>query len=786
MADRGGMAEDGRAPLRYVWIVTGLVLASWAWFAVWRTTGLGPVALGYVAVPLGGMVAIIALCRLWRVVRDDPYTRRFCRSLIIGAGFMAIGFSIMAHNAFFESVGDDPPDMTITAAICVALGFAAAMWAVGRVPVDITGSGERRRMNLDRIIAFLGCATPLWHFGLAPMITAAERWSVQTLATIGMAFLMSIAGMTKVAYLSRGPVDRTAMRLVAAIGLTATGVAVLATRLGDAGGPPSQAIVLPLGPLLLVLAVRAQWNAALGRRRTSRRSSYLLPYLAVAAVDLPLIAVALGDLRWTDRLALGAAVVVSVLVIVRQFLAFRDNSRLLSNIRAHEERLQHEVSHDGLTGLSNRARFRDQLHDALGTGEVVTVLLVDLDDFKTVNDSLGHDVGDHLLVSLADMLRAQAGTDGLPVRIGGDEFAVLLIGGKVVGETVAQRILDALTEPISDHRLLVQASIGIATATPGASVDTVLREADVAMYAAKQRGKAAYVRYLPGMAQPVTAHMRLGGELRKGLSQGEFEVYYQPIMDLRTGKLVGNEALVRWNHPERGMVPPIEFIPAAERTGLIMDLGRFVLREACRQTAAWLTEFGPDAPQHVAVNVSARQLHDPDFVGDVLAALRDTGLTSDHLVLELTESAVLRGNQVSRALHDLDRAGVRLALDDFGTGESSLSLLRAFPAAIVKLDKSFVDGLEFEEVDVVCRDARQAVARAVIQLAGALRLESVAEGIENEEQAEQLRALGYEYGQGYHLARPMPAAKLAELLVAQRRTAGPAAAPVQQPVVAAG
>jgi EAL domain-containing protein (putative c-di-GMP-specific phosphodiesterase class I) len=357
------------------------------------------------------------------------------------------------------------------------------------------------------------------------------------------------------------------------------------------------------------------------------------------------------------------------------------------------------------------------------------------------------------------------------VRIGGDEFAVLLIGGTVVGESVAQRILDALSRPISEHRLLVQASIGIATAAPGATVDGILRDADVAMYAAKQRGKAGHVRYLPGMEEPVLAHIQLGGEIRRGLDEGEFRVVYQPVVALESGKVIGVEALVRWEHPVRGLVPPVEFIPAAERTGLIVELGRFVLRETCRQTAAWLAEFGPDALQKPGVNVSARQLHDPDFVSDVLAALADNGLSTDRLVLELTESAVLRGSQVSRTLHELDRLGVKLALDDFGTGESSLSLLRAFPAAIVKLDKSFVDGIEIDDADGPGRDARQAVARAIIQLANALGLDTVAEGIENEAQAEQLRALGYTLGQGYHLARPMAASDFSRLLAAQREAA---------------
>src|SRR3712207_84148 len=322
---------------------------------------------------------------------------------------------------------------------------------------------------------------------------------------------------------------------------------------------------------------------------------------------------------------------------------------------------------------------------------------------------------------MADTLRAEVGDDGLPVRLGGDEFAVLLTGDGATGETVAQRMLTALGRPIGRDRLLVQASIGIAGADRGTALDAVLRHADVAMYAAKQRGKAGYVRYVPGMEEPVLAHVQLGGELRRALDREEFRLHYQPVMSLADGRVVGVEALVRWEHPTRGMVPPGEFIPAAERTGLIVPLGRWVLRESCRQAAAWLAEFGPDVLQKVGPNVSARQLHDPDFVADVRAALRDSGLPSDRLVLELTESAVLRGHQVSRTLHELDAIGIKLALDDFGTGESSLSLLRSFPAAIVKLDKSFVDGIEIEDGNAAASEARQAVARAVIQLAGALR-----------------------------------------------------------------
>jgi EAL domain-containing protein (putative c-di-GMP-specific phosphodiesterase class I) len=325
-----------------------------------------------------------------------------------------------------------------------------------------------------------------------------------------------------------------------------------------------------------------------------------------------------------------------------------------------------------------------------------------------------------------------------------------------------------LNHPISEHRLLIQASIGIAVGQPGASLDSVLRDADVAMYTAKQRGKAGFVRYVDGMEEPVLAHMQLGGELRRALDNNEFRLVYQPIMRLEDNRVIGVEALVRWHHPTRGVVAPAEFIPAAERTGLIVPLGRYVLRETCRQAAAWLAEFGPDALQKAGPNVSAQQLHDPDFAADVMDALADSGLPSDRLVLEVTESAVLRGQQVSRTLHELHKMGVRLALDDFGTGESSLSLLRAFPASIVKLDKSFVDGIELDEPDTPEAAARQAVARAVIQMAGALELDTVAEGIENEEQAERLRALGYSLGQGFHLAEPMHPDQVTQMLAGQQ------------------
>jgi diguanylate cyclase (GGDEF)-like protein len=758
---------------RYVLATAGMTALGAAWCVAYLTVGAGTEALSYIFVPVTGGLAAAAVRHMIRGCELDGAVRRFWRAVLVAIALMTVGYTWLAVDMLAHAAQAHTRSMPLPAAACVAGGFAVAIWAVARVPVVAAGGVEWWRMLLDRAIGFLGCAAVLWYLGLAPMLSADEAWSRQAMALVGLAFLVAVSAATKVSYVLGGPVDPVALRFIAASGgVPAGAVAVLAVQFGFAGGVPAQAIVMPLAPVLVTLGVAAQWRANIRIRRHTARGGVLLPYLAVAAVDLPLIAVAFGaPLRWPGRVVVAAAVAVTALVTVRQLIAFRENARLLRNTRIQEERLQFEVSHDGLTGLANRALFRDRLTTTLATTGRASVLLIDLDDFKAVNDLLGHGIGDRLLVSVSQLLRAEVGADSLPARVGGDEFAVLLTGAEPEPQELAGRLLAALNRPISEHRLLVQASIGIATAGPGATVDSVLRDADVAMYTAKQRGKASFVRYEDGMGEPILAHMQLGGELRRALDNDEFRVVYQPIMRLDDNRVIGVEALVRWHHPTRGVISPAEFIPAAERTGLIVPLGRFVLREACRQTALWLSEFGPDALLKAGPNVSARQLHDPDFVSDVTAALAESGLPAERLVLELTESAVLRGQQVSRTLFELDRMGVRLALDDFGTGESSLSLLRAFPAAIIKLDKSFVDGIEIDDGQPAAANARQAVARAVIQLSHAFDLDAVAEGVESAEQAAALRELGYSLGQGYHLARPMTAAGVSYLLARQQATA---------------
>jgi diguanylate cyclase (GGDEF)-like protein len=767
-ADFFPVATDSSPPRRHLLACAGIIGAGTVWYLLWLVNpGLaGPAALAYPVMPLAAAVAAHAVYVMIRKVSMDPVARRFWRLMLISLVLLDAGYLILAVHAFRTM--PELPSFPIPGAALTAAAFLVAMVAVARVPLGITGRGEHGRQWLDRAIAFLGCGMILFQFGLAPLITSRNGWSYQSLVLIGLSLVLAVGGITKVSYIGGGPVDRVALRLIGSTGLVGAAVALLATH-GVQNAVPAQAIVMPLATVLVVIAVRRQWSSS---GAAPRRANTWLPYLAVAAVDVPLLVALHGDLSWSDRLVVINAVVVTALVAVRQYVTIRENGRLLREKRSTERRLRHEVTHDGLTGLANRGLFRERLTAALTAGEA-TVLLVDLDDFKTVNDSLGHEVGDHLLIAVAEVLRSAVGEAGLPVRLGGDEFAVVLEGSGG-GERVAERVLDAFTGPVSEHDLLVHASIGIADAPAGTPLDQVLRDADVAMYAAKQRGKANWVRYHGGMERPVLAHAQLGGELRRALDDGEFRVVYQPIIDLGDRRVIGVEALVRWHHPVRGMVSPVDFIPAAEGTGLIVPLGRLVLREACRQAAAWLAEFGPDALRKVGPNVSVRQLHDPDFVADVRAALADSGLPADRLVLELTESAVLRGPQVSRTLHELHEMGVRLALDDFGTGESSLSLLRAFPASIIKLDKSFVDGIELDEPGTPAADARQAVARAVIQLADALGLDTVAEGIENASQADRLRALGYSVGQGYHLGRPMEAAEVTRLMTAQRQLASAA------------
>ena len=432
------------------------------------------------------------------------------------------------------------------------------------------------------------------------------------------------------------------------------------------------------------------------------------------------------------------------------------NTRDLQERKALEQKLVFQAFHDPLTRLANRSLFRERVEHALDrrTTTSTAVMFIDLDNFKTINDSLGHEAGDHVLVEMAHRVRSSLRTEDTAARLGGDEFAVLLEDAEVTSAArVAERIRTALGTPfwVLGQEVYVSASIGIAVRREGDSAGELLRNADVAMYTAKQKGKARFELFEPAMHDAVVAKLGLEAELRRAIERHEFVLHYQPIVRLETGEVIGAEALVRWQHPTRGEIPPMEFIPLAEETGLIVPLGSWILRQACHQLAEWQKMRGGGEPFVMNVNLSSRQLVRDLIADEVAAAVDESGIRASWLVLEVTETVLMADPVVAAtALAHIRDLGVRVALDDFGSGYSSLSHLRRFPIDIVKIDKSFVD-------DVAHEGAESAIARGIIELGRAMRIQTVAEGIEGDDQAETLRSLGCELGQGYFFAKPLAA-----------------------------
>jgi diguanylate cyclase (GGDEF)-like protein len=430
-------------------------------------------------------------------------------------------------------------------------------------------------------------------------------------------------------------------------------------------------------------------------------------------------------------------------------------SRVLEETKEH---FRHAAFHDSLTGLPNRAMFTELLKAEIESSKrknehMFAVLFLDLDRFKNINDSLGHTHGDLLLVAFAERLERTLRPIDTLARFGGDEFAILLSGMSDATDAVrvAQRIQDELSQPfvLDKNSAFATASIGIALSASGYDrADDILRDADIAMYRAKENGKARYELFDHGMHARAVSRLQLESDLRQAIEQKEFCVYYQPIVSLQTGRLAGFEALVRWNHPRRGLVSPADFIPVAEETGLIVPIGEWVLNEACAQVRQWQI----DSPSHrslsLSVNLSARQVAQPDLLNRIKEALETSKLNPHCLKLEITESVVMENAEAAALMFKQLRAlGVQLSIDDFGTGYSSLSYLHRFPLNYLKIDRSFVMRLT--------TDNDNAIVRTISTLARNLGMEVIAEGIETEEQYQQLKMLGCEYGQGYLFSRPV-------------------------------
>jgi diguanylate cyclase (GGDEF)-like protein len=486
---------------------------------------------------------------------------------------------------------------------------------------------------------------------------------------------------------------------------------------------------------------------------------------------------------------------VIALVLVRQLLTLRENDLLFAQVRQQavalattnqelqveieerkraEQRLAHDALHDALTGLPNRVLFLDRLRHAIELTRRrqsyhFAVLFLDLDHFKVVNDSLGHAVGDQLLIGIGHRLRLCLRAGDTVARLGGDEFVILLEDTEQEDDAVqtADRILATLRQPfnLSGHELLVKASIGIITdAGNYEQPEDVLRDADIAMYEAKTQGRSRSEVFNVELRERAQLRLELENDLRHALNREELELYYQPILSLRSDHITGFEALLRWRHPVRGLIAPNDFIPIAEETGLIVPIGRWVLHEACRQLRTWHDQFPQSPPLTMSVNISGVQFSEPTFLVEVENILAEVGLDPTTLRLELTERVWLNSTAETVVLfRQLSRMGIQLHIDDFGTGYSSLAYLQNFPIRMLKIDRTFLNKMD---EDSNSKD----IVRAVIAMAHDLGMEAVAEGVETVEQLDSLKRFGCNYGQGYLLSRPIDHTAVEEMLTAAGRS----------------
>jgi diguanylate cyclase (GGDEF)-like protein len=435
--------------------------------------------------------------------------------------------------------------------------------------------------------------------------------------------------------------------------------------------------------------------------------------------------------------------------------------------RQLEENLAFQALHDPVTGLPNRRLFVQHLERALGrasrTDKRIAVLFIDLDDFKLVNDRIGHAAGDQVLHRVGAQIGGVLRAGDLVARLGGDEFVVCCDDLYSPDEAyiVAKRIIKALGEAfrIGNEMTTATASIGIALSGPASRPEGLLRNADVAMYAAKQTGKARVELFDDALHAQVRSRNELGLELEKALERGQIETLFQPLVSLSTGALTGFEALARWPHPERGMVSPVDFIAVAEETGMILPLGIKILTDACRALGSWI-DASPGREVSVAVNVSGRQLSDPGFPAAVRSVLEETGVPASRLCLEVTETSLVDADVAAGALWELKELGVDIAIDDFGTGYSSLSRLHRFPLDFLKIDRSFVSGMSHRTEDAV-------IVSCVLALARGLGVRTIAEGIEEESQLEQLAAAGCEFAQGWLWSAAVPLDRATDLVCAE-------------------
>jgi diguanylate cyclase (GGDEF)-like protein len=642
------------------------------------------------------------------VLHASPYPSLADVFYLAAYPMLALGLLLLVRQRRGSGLGG-----LIDASI-IATGIGLAFWIFVLHPIAV----ESASSPVERIVSTTYPAADVLLLAMLARLFTDSGTRTPSIRLLGAAGVLLLVGDTAFSVIS----------LYSGPGIALTNAPFLLSYVAWAAAALHPSMAAPAAP-----AVERSARVGPGRLAVFAVTSLLAPTLLL----LPGVG---GDNG--DRLAIAiGAIVLFALVIARMGGLMRQTQQQACD-------LERTLQHDDLTGLANRRRLERVLRESIASGRP-QVMLLGLNGFKHVNDELGRPVGDDVLHLLADRLVAAAPADAVVARIGGDEFAVLLADADAGrARAVAGELAGALRAPVSagGHELLVGVAIGVAG---GAGLDSVevMRQAEAAMYAAKQTGEP-YRRWTPVLDERAGQHARLGAEMRTALDTGQFRVVYQPIVELPAGRVRAVEALVRWEHPERGLVRPDEFIPVAEKNGLIIELGAWILATACRQMARWVAELGDGGPEKVSVNVSARQLARPGFAATVAATLADTGLPARYLTVEVTETAVFEGGQAVTALHELRALGVRIALDDFGTGHSSLGLLQTVPVDVIKVDKSFVDN--------ITEAGRHAViAEALIQVSQGLGLSAVAEGVETAEQAAALCRLGYRYLQGYHFGRPV-------------------------------
>jgi diguanylate cyclase (GGDEF)-like protein len=730
-------------------------VAALVFGAAWLVAGLyhewaHPV-IGWVLLPVS---AILAGHACWVVSRRgdlDPSTRRFWRHLTIASALFAAG---IVANAADATAGPEPSQRVGPVTLVFYLGvLLLVMWALLRLPSWQRSRSDWLRFGIDACVVLITVASIVWRFSLRDHQTwVRQTGSAGAMLAIALLTALSMVTFMKVAFAGAGRLDRRATYVLGIGAATAATFGGLSPFLIDKPYLSTSLVSVPVAALAIHLAALSQGRAAgtpLRERQPKRRIS-VAPYLGVAITDALLLTTSTEDPGQTR--AMQAVVVgLTVLAVTRQIVALLDNNRLLATVASHQDELTHQATHDSLTGVANRAHVEQRLRDLLDEGDTFHVVLLDLDDFKVVNDRLGHQVGDQLIVETSRRLTELVGDRGTVGRLGGDEFAVLLPGAHDLAGLLDHLVRDiGRPAELSGNITSTGVSAGVTASRPGDDAAELLRRADVAMYAAKAAGGAQWQWFDPGMDAAADEAARLAAALRQALPRGEIFALFQPIVELSTGAPIGAEILMRWRHPERGLISPDVFIPVAERTGTIIELGDWVFAQACRQAAEWSRRFGDAAPRRISVNVSARQLADPGFLDTVRDVLAATGADPARLMIEVTETAVLNTGIAADRLADLRALGLRVALDDFGTGHSSLSLLMDLPVDVLKVDKSFVSGESSEHAGAI-------VVRNLIGFTDDFGIEAVAEGVETMAQALRLRGAGYHYAQGFLFGRPMSA-----------------------------